>query len=455
MAKIGRNDPCPCGSGHKYKKCCEGRVRRISPLVGDAPPGHTQIIIETDSGVAVRNIPPAMPLRLLQSQGKEAEAAAHSAAAAWGLHDFVFQPSVRQTGSGVRELGDGLLLVGEIGVVVQVKSRTAPSGRDKKEFAWLNSAIRKAAKQGRGTVRQLCLEPASMRNMRGRTVEVDGNDYDWLTAIVIDHDELPNEFVPEVGGAAAVLLRRDWEFLFDQLKSTHAVGRYLKRIVGDSCPLGSEPKRYYEFAAADLAVEPTPLKAEFQIRGIQEVSEPLLPMAPAGTVDADDHRMFRQILEDIASIELDAMSEVARVRSLGELDSLPVLQRGFVGRYLRDGLDNVAGIKEPEVLWHLRRIWGGNGTTQLGFGVCSRFDRELQRAFGAWLELRHHEFSARVSDPAAATSIGVLLTPRTDGLRPWDTSMSALHGENPLTAEELAVYRELWRSEGEAVGIAA
>ena len=20
--KIGRNDPCPCGSGHKYKKCC-------------------------------------------------------------------------------------------------------------------------------------------------------------------------------------------------------------------------------------------------------------------------------------------------------------------------------------------------------------------------------------------------------------------------------------------------
>ena len=23
--KIGRNDPCPCGSGQKYKKCCEGK----------------------------------------------------------------------------------------------------------------------------------------------------------------------------------------------------------------------------------------------------------------------------------------------------------------------------------------------------------------------------------------------------------------------------------------------
>jgi len=24
--KVGRNDPCPCGSGQKFKKCCERRV---------------------------------------------------------------------------------------------------------------------------------------------------------------------------------------------------------------------------------------------------------------------------------------------------------------------------------------------------------------------------------------------------------------------------------------------
>jgi uncharacterized protein YecA (UPF0149 family) len=23
--KIGRNDPCPCGSGKKFKKCCGGK----------------------------------------------------------------------------------------------------------------------------------------------------------------------------------------------------------------------------------------------------------------------------------------------------------------------------------------------------------------------------------------------------------------------------------------------
>lgn len=25
-AKVGRNDPCPCGSGKKYKKCCGKNV---------------------------------------------------------------------------------------------------------------------------------------------------------------------------------------------------------------------------------------------------------------------------------------------------------------------------------------------------------------------------------------------------------------------------------------------
>lgn len=28
MSKPGRNDPCPCGSGKKYKKCCEKKLFR-------------------------------------------------------------------------------------------------------------------------------------------------------------------------------------------------------------------------------------------------------------------------------------------------------------------------------------------------------------------------------------------------------------------------------------------
>jgi hypothetical protein len=422
--------------------------------MGELLPGFTQLVIETENGVSVRNVPPAMPLRLRESQGKEAEEATHGAAAFWGLHDFVFKPNVRRTGSGVRELGDGLLLVGDIGIVVQVKSRVSDSAGAEKEVRWLKKVIPKAVRQGKGTIRQLRLTPAQMTNMRGRTIEVDGHEFEWLVAVVIDHDQVPEGFVPECPDNAVILLRRDWEFLFDQLKSTHAVGRYLKRVAGESSPLGIESTRYYEYATADLEAEPTPLKPQFQLRGIQEASEPLLPLAPAGTEDPGDHQMFRKILEDIASIELSTMPETDRVKALGDLDSLPIVQRALVGQYLRAGLDSVAKIKSTdEVLWHLRRI-SGAGSTQLGFGVCSQFSSHIQWAFGAWLELRHHEFSERIQEPETV-SIGVLLTPRLDGLLPWDTSMSVLRGENRLTPKELAGYRELWHSESEALDIAA
>jgi len=29
--KIGRNEPCPCGSGKKYKKCCINKDRNTQP----------------------------------------------------------------------------------------------------------------------------------------------------------------------------------------------------------------------------------------------------------------------------------------------------------------------------------------------------------------------------------------------------------------------------------------
>ena len=32
MKKIGRNDPCSCGSGKKYKQCCEGKSAEKSDV---------------------------------------------------------------------------------------------------------------------------------------------------------------------------------------------------------------------------------------------------------------------------------------------------------------------------------------------------------------------------------------------------------------------------------------
>lgn len=36
--KVGRNEPCPCGSGRKYKRCCEGNVT-INTLSSTATAG--------------------------------------------------------------------------------------------------------------------------------------------------------------------------------------------------------------------------------------------------------------------------------------------------------------------------------------------------------------------------------------------------------------------------------
>jgi hypothetical protein len=33
MQKIGRNDPCPCGSGKKYKKCCIDKIEAEKKLI--------------------------------------------------------------------------------------------------------------------------------------------------------------------------------------------------------------------------------------------------------------------------------------------------------------------------------------------------------------------------------------------------------------------------------------
>lgn len=35
MLKLGRNDPCPCGSGKKYKKCCIDRENTLDDAFSD------------------------------------------------------------------------------------------------------------------------------------------------------------------------------------------------------------------------------------------------------------------------------------------------------------------------------------------------------------------------------------------------------------------------------------
>jgi hypothetical protein len=49
MNKVGRNDPCTCGSGKKYKKCCElkQKHKKLSAEVVSTALPQTQATQET------------------------------------------------------------------------------------------------------------------------------------------------------------------------------------------------------------------------------------------------------------------------------------------------------------------------------------------------------------------------------------------------------------------------
>lgn len=114
----------------KYKRCCldageirghrdhglggaaEARSSREEPVDQSEGRGSLTLIVETAAGILMRRVPNSSPLPPDREQGKAAEGAIQDAAALWGLPDFTYRGQVVRVGSGVRELGDGLLVVG-------------------------------------------------------------------------------------------------------------------------------------------------------------------------------------------------------------------------------------------------------------------------------------------------------------------------------------------------------
>ncbi|MDQ2874848.1 MAG: hypothetical protein M3Y33_08665 [Actinomycetota bacterium] len=401
------------------------------------------LILHTPDGVFERPIPDASPLRGHVEPGTAAEDATHDAAATWGLPDFVIKPFVAHTGSGVREVGDGLIYLGTKGLVIQVKTRFETSGSAGKEARWLTKKITEGTRQAAGSVRRLQREPTTAVNGRGRTISIDPLT-SWTAVVIIDHPDIPADHqiaAPASAVPTVVLLRRDWEFLFHQLRSTHAVVDYPRRVETSAEILGAEPERYFELAHADTITPPEPLTGTLPL-GAVRVSAPLLPTAPAGAGDEQAHAMYRIMLEDIAESVSDG-DETDRLRALAQLDHLPVVHRTELGRLLLDELN--APPDDPEtVRWRRRTIIGAPGEPQLSFAACSKpMSGTVQEAFRSWALLRHHERDD-IDDLDTATSVCVLLTPRRDGLRQWDTTLLVIIGPANLAEEQLDSYRGLW-----------
>jgi hypothetical protein len=446
---VGRNDPCPCGSGKKFKRCCLDATSDRATNTPEAKLADLTVLVDTESGLMARRVPPASRLDGGPGQGAAAERATQDAAAVWGLPDFMYRPVYQSVGSGTREVGDGIVIVSGLGIVLQVKSRAAPSADVEKERRWLHKQIAQAMSQGSGTIRRLRQQPAALTNLRGRTLDIDGKDYRWMTVVVVDHPDPPDGCTPVLSAKhpSVVLLRRDWEFLFDQLKSTTAVAYYCERVAADPIELGTEPARYYDLALADANAEPQSLDPALLAAGGQPVSTPLLPLAPAASDDRGAHELVRTIFEDIAITNLMTSSETDRLRVLGELDRLPVGVHTEIGRNIRDAKTEMLQADPDHMFWRLKILRGPAGQAHLAFGACSRpHSTEIQELFSWWVQLRHHDALVARKDLEHLTTVGVLLTPRNDKRRPWDTTMSAVSGDPGFSAEELEALRTVWPS---------
>lgn len=58
MTKVGRNDPCPCGSGKKYKKCCGQKSPMQRRTFANLTPGNAKDSMSKISGMVSQNLTP-------------------------------------------------------------------------------------------------------------------------------------------------------------------------------------------------------------------------------------------------------------------------------------------------------------------------------------------------------------------------------------------------------------
>lgn len=413
------------------------------------PPALT-LVVETAEGVIVRDVPDASLLPTDVERGPAAEESTRVSAAWWGMPDFVFLPEQQRQGAGVRERGDGLVVADGIAAVIQVKARSAEPGTPEREKNWLTSNITKAIKQAKGSIRHLAYRREKLTSVRDRRVEIDGGLYEWIAVVIVEHPLVPAGFKPSLDEAGqipcVVLLRRDWEFLFEHLRSTRSVLHYLKRVAGDEIELGTEPSRYMEVALADEQAEVKDLPAE--LRGIEGLAPdaPVLstPHAPLDAAD-DGSLLFRIIMEDVATSPFGESSEADRLKLLTSLDTVPAAYRAELGRTLLEFMSKVSRHRGSTIRMESRVFVPHPGDQcPVLFIVASKFHSELRKHLFLRTRLHHHDYWTRAGGVAGST-IGILLTPSRHAKRDWDTSTAWIDGDQNIDDQEIAEMREYFK----------
>ncbi|NMR32293.1 hypothetical protein [Crystallibacter degradans] len=412
-----------------------------------SPAPELTLLVDAPDGLMIRRVPNASLLPTDEELGPVAESSTRDSAAKWGLPDFVFLPEQQRQGAGVRERGDGLVIADDIAALIQVKARNAVPGSAEREASWLTSNIKKAIKQAKGSIRHLAHRREKLTSARGRRVEIDGALYSWIAVVIVEHPQPPADFTPSLEEAGSVpcvvLLRRDWEFLFDHLRSTRAVLHYLSRVAGEEQELGGEPARYTQAALADADALPKELPdALRRLAGPADAAPAYsAPLAPLEAAD-DSSMLFRIILEDVANTDIGEDSESDRLELLTALDTLPASYRPELGAALLKFMKSVAQHRGEKVRSESRVFipYPGDQVPMVFMVTSAHFSR-AQPLLSMRTRLLHHEYWSSLQEGAGST-VGVMLTPSRQKNRAWDTSTIWLKGPTGLTEEDAQELRK-------------
>ncbi len=342
------------------------------------------------------------------AQGHLVEESVRLIAGWYGVPDFVYRPVQHAVRSGTREVSDGLLVAGDRGVIVQVKSRDrsrAVMDSPQRAEAWCAKEGARGADQGRGTRRTISGGAVRVRSLRGyeRVLPAAKN---WPIVVVLDHRNAPP--VTFLDSADILFISyADWRELHELIRSTVGVIDYVERALssGISVALGLESRRYRALAAADSAW------AEEIPTGV--------PILPAGRMAAADRQaadFFDELVEKVAdsrgAIGWDDQNYLLIVE---QLDQVPVGTRARLGTKLIATLEKVSPRQPSHGFWYGDR----QSSARLCFR-CELFERTTHGPDGedflitltSYCALRHSQAIEAGWNPEVPTlAIGLLHDP--------------------------------------------
>lgn len=135
--------------------------------------------------------------------------------------------------------------------------------------------------------------------------------------------------------------------------------------------------------------------------------------------------------------------EAIRLEALAAIDAIPVSYRAELGEVILSWIDEAAAVPEGSHLWRFRSI-PSPGRPYLLFGAATTLDEAIQTFFGDYVTLRHQQQLELMPERAHMMTVGVLLTPRHDGYRPWNTTMAATKGDQRFHPKFREALELMW-----------